>query len=1188
MPELPLTPLPPGASGTDPPEWDALRRALAGLTGDALLARLRRDQQKRWRAGALPPAEDYLAAFPALADDPELTLTLIYAEALLRGATGSSPDLTEYRRRFPALADRLALVFQFDAALDDDPGLGVAPVGPADDDLVPGYELLGEVGRGGMAVVFKARDRRLNRTVALKLVPVGALTSPERVARFRQEAELAARVSHPNIVQVFEAGEAAGYAYLTMEFVDGPSLAQSVAGTPQPPDRSAALVETLAAAAHAAHLRGIVHRDLKPANILLAGSREQAAGSREERAAGSSSSLLPAACSLLPAPKIADFGLARALDTASDLTATGAVVGTPCYMAPEQAAGSGESVGPAADVYALGAILYELLTGQPPFRAATRSATLAMVLRDEPLPPRRLRPAVPRELETICLKCLRKDPGRRYATAADLADDLRRFRAGEPIRARPVGAVGRAWRWCRRNPGWAVALGATAALLLVIAGGASVGVVRLRAALTESERHRARAEAARAEADSRRLEALLAQAESLRTGSRPGQRFRTLRVLADAADQAAQLGSPPTTRQEIRNQVAAALALPDLWVGRWWTGFPPGSARVDINADFDTYARTDVRGGCTVRRVADDAVVCDLPAPPGPLPRGALYPVLSPDGRFLLAFWIDAGLVTGWDLAGGPRERFAAEGVYRFDFSPDGRRVALSHYDGTLAVYDLPAGRLLHRHPPADVPAGPVAWHPRQPLVAAGSPSAQTVLVRDAQSGAVRATAKFPDHCIDVAWLPDGLSLAVLDRRGVLHLCDAADLKERRRVPLGPTAAMVSFAPGGDLAAVNTTAAEMILLDVTTGREVFRHPPAHTPVLRPRFSRDGRRLAVVAEGGRLGLWDVADGRECRVLPPGPPKDRQVYGLAAHPTDPRLVAVAGSNGLSFWDVEAGVEVAAARGPVVGRVAFEPAGHLVYTGPDGTFRRTARATDGGIRFGPPEKLPLPPGNDLTVSRDGRVVVTATAYPEVPREQHGTWVRVGTDPPFAVGPGDDPRFAAVSADGRWVATGREKMGEIKLWRVADGAFVRRLTTWGTHPRFSPDGRWLAVGGDSGRLYRVGSWEEGAAFQGVGCFSPDGKFLSAMSMAGDCQFLDVATGRELVRVAPPSVEARQVLQTFTADGARLVGVDDGERSDLRVWDLRRLRTGLAERGLDWDAAPLPAATPQPPLRVTLEPAAP
>src|SRR5262249_17844627 len=167
------------------------------------------------------------------ADDPELTLTLIYAEALLRGVTGTSPDLADYRRRFPALADRLALVFQLDAALDDHPGRGVAPVGTTDDDLVPGYELLGEVGRGGRAVVFKARDRRLNRTVALKLVPVGALTSPERVARFRQEAELAARASHPNIVQVFEAGEADGYAYLAMEFVDGPSLAQSVAGVPQ-------------------------------------------------------------------------------------------------------------------------------------------------------------------------------------------------------------------------------------------------------------------------------------------------------------------------------------------------------------------------------------------------------------------------------------------------------------------------------------------------------------------------------------------------------------------------------------------------------------------------------------------------------------------------------------------------------------------------------------------------------------------------------------------------------------------------------------------------------------------------------------------------------------------------------------------------------------------------------------------
>jgi WD40 repeat protein len=544
--------------------------------------------------------------------------------------------------------------------------------------------------------------------------------------------------------------------------------------------------------------------------------------------------------------------------------------------------------------------------------------------------------------------------------------------------------------------------------------------------------------------------------------------------------------------------------------------------------------------------------------------------------------------VTGWDLAAGPRHRFVAEGVYRYDFSPDGGRVALHHLDGGLSVYDLPAGRLHRRHPPAGVPAGPIAWHPHQPLVAVGSPSARSVLVRDVESGAVRAEAKFPDHGVDVAWLPDGRTLGVLDRRGVLHLCDAEGLTVRRRVQLAPTAAMVVFAPDGASAAVNTTTAEMILLDVAAGREVFRHPVAHTPVMRPRFSRDGRHLGVVAEGGRLGLWDVAPGREGRTLPPGPPRDRKVYGLAAHPTDPRLVVAAGSNGLSFWDVEAGVEVATAPGPPVGRVAFDPAGNLVYTGPDGTFRRPARAADGGLHYGPAEQLPVPPGNDLDVSPDGRFVVTATAYPEVPRAEHGVWVSSGTTPPVRVCRGDGPRYTAVSPDGRWVVTGRETMGEIKLWAVADGAFVRRLTTWGTHPRFSPDGRWLAVGGDAGRLYRVGTWEEGAAFHGVGNFSPDGTLLVTASMAGDWRVLDVMTGHELVRVAPPSTDGGLALVTLTADGSFLVGVSDGERKDLRVWDNRRLRAGLAERGLDWEAAPLATRVARPPLHVTVESAAP
>jgi serine/threonine protein kinase len=323
----------------------------------------------------------------------------------------------------------------------DSAGSAEGPLGSAPLLEVPGYEVLEEVGRGGMGVVYKARQVQLGRLVALKMIQSGVGADAEERRRFRIEAEAVARLQHPGIVQIHSVGEHEGHPFLVLEFVAGKSLAQRLDGKPWPARDAAGLVEDLARAVHYAHERGIVHRDLKPANVLLA------APAKPQAAEGS------AACGLAEVtPKITDFGLAKFLDRATQQTQTGHILGTPQYMAPEQAAGQNNQVGPATDVYALGATLYELLTGRPPFQGESFLTVLEQVRHDEPQPPRRLRRDVPRDLETICLKCLAKPPEKRYGSALALAEDLRRWREHEPITARRPGWGERLLLGARRRP----------------------------------------------------------------------------------------------------------------------------------------------------------------------------------------------------------------------------------------------------------------------------------------------------------------------------------------------------------------------------------------------------------------------------------------------------------------------------------------------------------------------------------------------------------------------------------------------------------------------------------------------------------------------------------------------------------------------------------------------------------------
>jgi serine/threonine-protein kinase len=476
-----------------PPDVRQFLLGAGPLTAAQVAAVLRTDQRERWQLGERVAAEVYLGEYPQLRADQEAALELVYGEFLLREECGEAPALEEYLQRFPQHGARLREQVELHQALAAGSSLGpdatapalAEPSGPAPADtppapgvaawpVVPGYEVLGELGRGGMGVVYKARQAGVNRVVALKMVLAGEHAGPEQRARFRAEAEAVGRMQHPHIVQIFQVGEHEGRPFFSMEYIDGGNLDQRLRGTPLPAPQAAKLVEALARAMDYAHGRGIVHRDLKPANVLLqTGNGEWGAGNANPPH--------------LPIAKISDFGLVKRLDGDSGQTPSWAWLGTPSYMAPEQAGGKSQEVGPAADVHALGAILYECLTGRPPFKGATPLDTLLQVRSLEPVPPSRLQPKLPRELETICLKCLEKAPHRRYSSAGDLAEDLRRFLHVEPILARPPGALYRFSKFARRNKG--PVAGAAVAFLALLIGIVCTSIGMTRALRAEKEAH---------------------------------------------------------------------------------------------------------------------------------------------------------------------------------------------------------------------------------------------------------------------------------------------------------------------------------------------------------------------------------------------------------------------------------------------------------------------------------------------------------------------------------------------------------------------------------------------------------------------------------------------------------------------------------------------------------------------------
>ena len=457
------------------------------LATTQLLIEIRAFQHHRWKQGNPVSIESLLQAHPQVRNDDDSLLELIYGEFCVRENLAQEPTSEEYCERFPTVAERLERLLEVHRALDsgmpsfasvqqtvhasNDSSVSISPelttrihpspTGEREEKHQPtamlgrfgDYHLLNEIDRGGMGVVYRARQIQANRIVALKMILAGKFATKKELKRFYSEAEAAAKLDHPNIVPIYDIGEHDGHPFFTMAYVDGENLASRLMHGPLGEREAAALIKEVSQAIHYAHQQGIVHRDLKPANILLTKTGQT---------------------------RITDFGLAKRIGDQSELTVTGDVVGTPSYMSPEQINGSTGEVGIRSDVYSLGAILYCLLTGRPPFQAATILETFTQLTQSEPVPPRQFVSTISQDLETICLKCLQKAPGKRYPSTAELVADLDHFLEGKPVQARPVSQWEHAWRWCQRKPLIASLSAAVGLLVFLVAIVSTVAALHLR------------------------------------------------------------------------------------------------------------------------------------------------------------------------------------------------------------------------------------------------------------------------------------------------------------------------------------------------------------------------------------------------------------------------------------------------------------------------------------------------------------------------------------------------------------------------------------------------------------------------------------------------------------------------------------------------------------------------------------
>jgi serine/threonine protein kinase/WD40 repeat protein/tetratricopeptide (TPR) repeat protein len=1101
-------------------------------------------------------------------------LDLLAEEFVERLREGEHPSLSEFTARHPELDERIrtlfpALVEMEKAGSAAGPLAGPGRRAPPLAGRIGEFRILRKLGEGGMGVVYEAVQETLGRHVALKVLSNGK--NATYLERFRREARTAARLHHTNIVPVFAVGEADGLNYYAMQFIHGQGLDAVLREVrslrvpePSPPPASSAVAATVAKSLHDgdfvlavtavepapqsvhsgsksdltartelvyyrevarlgaqaaealayAHGQGVLHRDIKPSNLLL----------------DTQGTLW-----------ITDFGLAKA-DDSDDLTRTGDLVGTLRYMAPERLRGRSD---PRSDIYALGATLYELLALRPAFPYSDRLELLERISRELPPLPRGHEPRIPRDLETIVLKAMARDPADRYRSGAELAEDLHRFLSDRPIRARRTSLAEELWRWGRRNR-LVASLAASVVMLLF--------VLTVVASLTALGMGRQRDQARRAEREKTRqlARSLLEQARAARFSRRAGQRFEALDAIRRATLLARQLTEPDSFFDELRTQAIACLALPDVRIGAGDAAFGaliPGF----LAAAADTYVIFDHAGHLSVKRTEDDGEIARLPI-------GVVQPTvrLSGDGS-VIAVRTDAGGFRVWDLRRGDRVAIWDElsGARAHDVRSDGAEVALWRDDGTIITHAIRSGGHSRQFAARGSPLGLVYARDGRRLAVVGE---RRVEIRDESTGELATELSQPAPITSISWAPDGRLLAVACGAQIV-LWDVPSGREVHR--LSTRDRQVMFAPKGDLLLSYGWSGVISFYDPNSGQLNLSFQATPSMAL----SGDGH-LIVATPGRRVGPIELASGREYLTMDSPARADLDIDAIAVHPGG-RLLAEATRADAVLWDLETGRRVGSLPCPC-DRLAFDGAGDLIVHGRLGLFRWPCRTeSDGDLIFGPPARIEAPESDGVRVvatSRDGGVI--AGTFADGPAVLH----RDRPARPIWLGRQWDVRYMAVSPDGRWVAASSWWTDQgTRIYDAATGQPVAGLPVGqSVATTFSPDGRFLLAdaAGSTLNLMRVGTWKASGELSGMAsAFTGDGRLLAVAGKDGAIRLVLPDSGRELARLAPPELD-RVFWMAFTPDGSRLA-VAYPMAKTTKVWNLREIRRQLADLGLDWDGPP-------------------